>query len=565
MSAVRRLRLELGPAACWLALPVVAFLVAYPLFLLLVNSFQVNPLGADTVWGLDQWTSVLREPSLAGTLGTTITLAITRQALALVIGLPIAWLLARTDLPGRRWLELGFWIAVFLPSLTVLVGWILLLDGYRGLVNKLIEAVFGVERGPVDVFSSWGIIFVHVMGATLGVKVMFLTPAFRALDVSLEEASHTCGANTWRTLLRVSAPLLLPAILVATLLGLIYSLESFEVELVLGAPAGIDVFSTKVYRLVRREPPLYGSATALSTVILAALVPLVLAQQWLVNRRSYVTVSGRFRGGLHRLGRARWPLFALVFGIVLVMTVLPTTFVVMGSFMRVFGAFEARQVWTTRNWELVLGSAEFRTALVNTLVLAGSVALVSVSALTLLAYVSVRTRFQARGLLDFLTWVPSLLPGIVVSLGMLWMFLETPLFRPLYGSMAVLVIAVTMSGMTRSVQMAKASLVQLGSELEEASWACGATWWTTLRRVVAPLVAPMLAVVAILAFTNATRTASHVALLASASNRPLALYQLDLLTNGKFEAAAVVGVIVLVLTVGVALLAKLLRLDLTPS
>ena len=565
MSAVRRLRLELGPVACWLALPVVAFLVAYPLFLLLMNSFQVNPLGADTVWGLDQWVSVLREPSLAGTLGTTITLAVTRQAISLAIGLPIAWLLARTDLPGRRWLEFGFWIAVFLPSLTVLVGWILLLDGYRGLVNKLIEAVFGVERGPVDVFSAWGIIFVHVMGATLGVKVMFLTPAFRALDASLEEASHACGANTWRTLLRVSAPLLLPAILVATLLGLIYSLESFEVELVLGAPAGIDVFSTKVYRLVRQEPPLYGSATALSSVILAVLVPLVLAQQWLVNRRSHVTVSGKFRGGLHRLGPARWPLFALVLTIVLVMTVLPTAFVVMGSFMRVFGAFEARQVWTTRNWELVLGASEFRTALMNTLVLAGAVALVSVSALTLLAYISVRTRFQARGLLDFLTWVPSLLPGIVVSLGMLWMFLETPVFRPLYGSMAVLVIAVTMSGMTRSVQMAKASLVQLGNELEEASWACGATWWTTMRRVVAPLVAPMLAVVAILAFTNATRTASHVALLASASNRPLALYQLDLLTNGKFEAAAVVGVIVLALTVGVALLAKLLRLDLTPS
>ena len=257
------------------------------------------------------------------------------------------------------------WVAVFLPSLTVLVGWILLLDGYRGVANKVIEGLFGVAHGPVDIFSAWGIVFVHVMGATLGIKVMFLAPAFRALDSTLEEASHACGAGTFKTLLRVSAPLMLPAILVATLLGLINSLESFEVELVLGAPAGIDVFSTKVYRLVRQEPPLYGSATALSTVILFAMVPLILVQQWLVNRRSYVTVSGKFHTQLHRLGRWRWPLFAVVALLVMVMTVLPTVLVVIGSFMKVFGAFEARQPWTTRNWELVLGSSEFVGALVK--------------------------------------------------------------------------------------------------------------------------------------------------------------------------------------------------------
>lgn len=557
-----RLRLELSTLLCSMVLLVLAFVVVYPLFLLLVNSFQVNPLGAEVVWGLNQWTSTLGEPSLAATLGTTFSLALVRQVIAILIGLPIAWLVARTDLPGRRWLEFGFWVAVFLPSLTVLVGWILLLDGYRGVANKLIEGLFGVTQGPIDVFSAWGIVFVHVMGATLGIKVMFLAPAFRALDSTLEEASHACGAGTLKTLARVSAPLMLPAILVATLLGLINSLESFEVELVLGAPAGIDVFSTKVYRLVRQEPPLYGSATALSSVILFAMIPLILLQQWLVSRRSYVTVSGKFHAQLHWLGRWRWPLFGLVATLVGVMTVLPTVLVVVGSFMKVFGAFEARQPWTTRNWELVLGSSEFLGALANTLVLAGSVALLSGFGLTLLAYISVRTRFAGRGVIDFLTWVPSLLPGIVVSLGMLWMFLETPVFRPLYGSMAVLVVAVALSGLTRSVQMAKASLVQLGPELEEASWACGGSWLTTMRRVILPLVAPMIAVVALVAFTTASRTASHVALLASASNRPLALYQLDLLANGKFEAAAVVGVIVLALTIGVALVAKLLRLDL---
>ena len=148
----------------------------------------------------------------------------------------------------------------------------------------------------------------------------------------------------------MSAPLLLPAILVAALLGFIYSLESFEVELVLGAPAGIDVFSTKVYRLVRQEPPVYGAATALSSVVLAGLVPLIVAQQWLVNRHSYGTVTGKFSARLYRLGPLRWPLFAVTFGLVAVMTLLPTILVILGSLMKVFGAFEARQPWTLRNW-----------------------------------------------------------------------------------------------------------------------------------------------------------------------------------------------------------------------
>ena len=146
------------------------------------------------------------------------------------------------------------------------------------------------------------------------------------------------------------------------------------------------------------------------------------------------------------------------------MTVLPTALVLLASFMKIFGAFEVANPWTIRNWTDALGSAGFTSSLVNTLVLAVATSVVSMAAFAVLAYISVRTRFRARGALDFLTWIPSLLPGIVIGLGILWMFLETPLFRPLYGTMAVLVIAMALAGMTRSVQMLKANLVQLGNE-----------------------------------------------------------------------------------------------------
>jgi iron(III) transport system permease protein len=554
-----------GALVCTLALAVVAFLVLYPLWLLLLNSFQVSAAGTSTTWGLANWRAAFGEASLWSSVVNTVALAVTRQALALVVGIPIAWLIARTDLPGRHWLEFGFWVAVFLPSLTVVVGWILLFDGYNGLANKALELLPFVEKGPFDVFSWWGIVLVHLLGATLGIKVMFLAPAFRNLDASLEEAARAAGASPLTTLLRISIPLLLPAILVATILGLIYSLESFETELVLGAPAGIDVLSTKIYRLVRQEPPLYGAATALSTLTLLLIVPLIVVQQWLVNRRGHATVSGKYSGRLHALGRWRWPAFAAVAALVGAMTVLPTVLVLLASFMKIFGAFEVASPWTARNWTDALGSAGFLGSLVNTLVLAVATSVVSMAAFAVLAYTAVRTRFRGRGALDFLTWIPSLLPGIVIGLGILWMFLETPLFRPLYGTMAVLVIAMALAGMTRSVQMLKASLVQLGQELEEASWMSGAAWWQTFRRIILPLIAPTLAVVGILAFASASRTASHVALLATASNRPLVLLQLDYLADGKFEAAAVVGVVILLLTVGAALLARAVGLSLGPG
>ncbi len=407
-----RLRgIEAGTLACTFALAVVGFLVLYPLWLLILNSFQVGTFGTATTWGLDNWRVAFTDPSLSAAIANTITLAVTRQAISLLIAIPIAWLIARTDLPGRNWFEFGFWIAVFLPPLTALLGWILLFDGFKGLVNTTLKVLPFIQQSPFDIFSWWGIIFAHVIGTTLGIKVMLLTPAFRSLDSSLEEASRASGASTPGTLFRILVPLLAPSILVVTLLGLIHALESFEIELVLGAPASIDVYSTKIYRLMRLEPPQYGSATALSSLILVALVPLILVQQWLVQRHSYVTVTGRYRSVLFRLGRWKWPTFALMALLVGAMTVVPVVLVILGSFMKVFGAFNVANPWTMNNWNDVLKGSAFVSASWNTFVLATSSSVVAMLAFAVLAYILVRTRFFGRSTLDFLTWIPFVASG----------------------------------------------------------------------------------------------------------------------------------------------------------
>src|SRR5579884_336656 len=553
---------EVSTLACALALGLVALLVVCPVALLVVNSFQVGAFGTPTTWGVGNWVAAFTQPDLAGALGNTVSLALVREGVGMLAGILLAWLIARTDLPGRNWLEFGFWVAVFLPVLTVTLSWIMVFDGHNGLANQLLQRLPFVSGPVFEIYSWWGIVAAHLLSTTIAVKVMLLTPAFRNLDAALEEVARTSGAGRLVTMTRVVLPVLAPAVLVVALLGTIRAFESFETELILGAPPRIEIFSTKIYHIALRLPPEYGVATALSMVILAMLTPLILLQQWFSARRSYVTVTSKFRPALQRLGAWRWPLFGMTLLWVLITTAVPVALVLIGTFMSIFGHFDVRDPWTLRNWKTVLGSPTFLHALGNTLVIGFGEALLAMAAFTLLAYIIVRSRFAGRGALDFLVWLPSAVPGIILGLGYLWLFLGTPFLRPLYGTTFILILVAALGTMTLTTQVTKASLLQLGAELEEAARMNGAPWLYTFRRVVLPLIAPAIAVVGVLGFASAVRTTGAIALLSTRANQPLSMLQLNLLADNQFEAASVVGVFLLVLTVGVALAARVLGLRL---
>ena len=263
--------LAIEPATICIAVlfGVVAFLVLTPLLLLLVGSFQLARPGEAPVYGLAGWRRAFTDPTILEALWNTVSLAVVRQAIALVIGVLLSWLIARTDLPWKKALEFMFWISFFLPPLPVTLGWILLLDGKFGLLNQWLQNL-SIISGPIfNIYSYWGIVWVH-MTTSLGVKVLLLAPAFRNLDASLEESARSCGANPVVTLVRIVIPLMMPAILVSTVLGLIRSMEAFEIELLLGVPIGLFVYSTKIRDLVAYEPPEYAAATALGSIFLIA-------------------------------------------------------------------------------------------------------------------------------------------------------------------------------------------------------------------------------------------------------------------------------------------------------
>jgi iron(III) transport system permease protein len=261
-----------------------------------------------------------------------------------------------------------------------------------------------------------------------------------------------------------------------------------------------------------------------------------------------------------RLGRWRYPAFLLVAGVVAVMTVIPVAFMVVGSLMKLFGFFTIAEPWTTANWVRVFEDEIFLRCLRNTLVMAGASALVAVVFYALVAYLLGRTSYRGRRALDFVSWLPFAVPGILLSVGFLWLFLGTPGLRWLYGSMALLVVVTVVSGMPFGVHVIKSNLLQLGRELEEASRVAGGSWWATYRHVVLPVLALVLVVVMVVVFISAARDISNVALLATSDTRVLSLLQLDYMIAGRYESAAVVATITVLLSTGVAVVARIVGL-----
>lgn len=542
-----------------LLLGFVALVVVTPLVWTLFSSFVLSKPWEPVVYGLGGWRAAIASPGILESIYYTFSLAITRQLIALVLGVLLAWLLARTDIPGKGWLEFMFWLSFFMPALPSTLGWILAFDPKVGMVNAWLRKLPFIDGPVFNIYSFWGIVWAHLTTTALGIKVMLLTPAFRNMDAALEEASRSTGATMLTTLRRVVIPIMAPAILVTTILGLIRSLEAFEIELILGVRVGIDVYSTKIHHMIEYDP--YGDmapASALGSFFLILLLAMVVLNRLYIGGREYTTVTGRFSSRIIPLARWRYPAFFMVAAVVFLITVIPMAFLLMGTFMTVFGFFDIPDPWTLDHWRAVLDDTGFLRALTNTFLVGMGSSVVGVIFCSLLGYIIVRSRFAGRAVLDFVSWLPWSIPGILLGFGLLWTFLNTPLLKSLHGTAYLLMIAIIIKSMPFGVQFMKTVMLQLGNELEEASRVCGGSWLRTYVRIVLPLSVPMLLVVALLIFNSAARDISTLILLGSANSKTLSLLMLDWLKgSASTEKAMVVGVIIVGLVVLTAIVARI--------
>ena len=537
------------------------FWIIYPIVLTLVMSFNAASLGREPVWTLSNWITAWTDPGAFASLWNTIVIYLLNTAIGFPIAIMVSWALARTKVRLSHGLEFMFWVSFMMPTISTTVGWTFLLDPDSGLLNVALSYL-GI--GPLNIYSVPGIVFAHLMSSQISQGVMLLTPAFRNMDAALEEAARVSGASTMRTMFRVTLPLMMPPILVVFMLKMARIMQSFEIEQILGTPINFFIYSTKIYNFMRLyEPPKYGIAAALASVTLLVVVFIIVAQRKLLGRRQYTTITGQYKPGLIDLGRMQPVVFTLIVTLVAMLTVVPTLTLIGGSFMTRVGFFEATPLFTTQHWELVLSDRGFMRALITTLILASTTGVVSPLLFSAVAYVLVRTKWPGRAVLDGIFWMSAAIPGILAGLGLLIMFLETPFLSLINGTIYALMLVVILQGKLTSTQTLKGVFMQMGSDLEEAARLSGAGWIYTYVRIWLPLIRPTLIVLGVFSFVMAANTTSSIVLLATRNTLTLSIMTLEMMTNEQgrqLEAAGIVSLIIIALTVGAALLPRLFGL-----
>jgi len=520
-----------------------------PLLFLINGSFLLTAPGKGAVYGFGNWLRAFSDPGTLSALWMSFLLSFVRLLPAMIFSVLFAWLIARTDMPGGKFLEAVCWVAYFVPDFPLVLAWILLLDPNFGFLNTLAKNLPFVEGPLFNPYSFWGIVWVHTSTGGIWFKVMLLVPVFRRLGAQLEEAARVSGANTMMMLRCVTLPVLAPMILAVSVLSFIRGLQSFNTELLLGTPAGIYVYSTKIYDFLQREPRSYGEATALGSIFFFVLAILLFFYwKYLSGSKKFTVVTGQGYSTMRvKLGKWRYAALAGCWAYVAVMMFLPLAFLILGSFMRRYGFFNIASPFTFAHWHDLLSDAIFLEALKNSLLIASMAALGGVLLYSSIAYLLVSPRTISAPFLESLCWVPHVLPGILLSLGILWLFLATPLRFVFYGTVWGIALALILADSPVTTQAFKAGLLQLGAELEEAARVSGASWTYAYVKILLPLLAPIAAAVGLMNFGSALTSISIPVLLYSHPSRPLALLLLEYSFTGELERAAALGLLITII------------------
>jgi iron(III) transport system permease protein len=541
-----RSRLSFGALAPWALLVVIGVLVLYPTYMLLYGSIWSARPGFPGHFTVEHYLSTATSLDTYKVLLNSLIIVGGKTILAGIIAVGLAWLVTRTDVPCRTLVEIVAPLPFFVPGLLSAIGWAMLANPRNGTLNQLAAGVFGLEQGPFNIYSYGGLIFVMALHSAAFVYLMVVA-AFRNLDAGLEESAQLSGAGRWTVFRVITLPLVLPALSGAILLTFISGLEAFETPVVLGTPARIFVFTNEIhYAMTVSVPANIGRAMTLGVWLVIITLLLVLLQWRLLGRRSYTSVTGKgYRPQVTELGVWRWPAFGLFVLYALVAVVLPIGQIFATSFFKVFGLLDWN-LFTLDNYRQVLTDPLLGRALRNTLFLAVAGGILVVFLSGLVAYVVVRTRFVGRRVLEILSWLPWTLPGIVLSLAMLWAYIRVP---GLYGTIFILLVAYVTHGLPIGTRALSGTLAQLSMDLEESARVSGASWWATFTRILLALLRPGLVAAWLLLAAMFIRTLSIPIMLMAPGNEVLSVITLNYWDQGQGQKVAVIAMLMLALLV----------------
>lgn len=532
-----------------------AFLTLYPTAMLFYGSLSDAPVGTLGRFTLAHYRAAYTDPATYRLMANSFVFAAGAAGLSVLLGLVLAWITVRTNAPGRALFELVALAPNVLPPLLVATSWTLVLSPRIGILNLTLLRWLGLP--PLNVYSLGGMIFVEGLVLT-PLAFLIIAAALRAMDPSLEEAARLAGSGHLDAARRITVPLVVPAVLAAATLNFVRAIESFDVPAVIALPAGIEVFSTKIFReALAAFPPNHNLAATYAVSQLVIAVALVLVYRRITGlSERYATITGRgYRPNVVDLGRWRYVASGaalLILGVLVVVPFLVLVYVSLLPFYEV-PSWEVLGRLTGRHYAFLLQSDRAARALRVSLALALGGATLAMLLASLVAYFAVRRRGRLTGALEALSFVPWAFPGTALAIGLLWAYVQLPL--PIYGTVWILLISYVTRFLPYGLRPMTATMVQVHRELEESSRVCGAGFVRTFQRVLLPLLKPgFLAGWAIL-FTIYVREFSTSVFLYTPRAEPVGplLYHLwQDAQPGRMAALGVVVSLICVVVVGLA-------------
>jgi iron(III) transport system permease protein len=542
---------------CTALLIFVICIVLPPFVMLFIGSIWGGAPGGPGEISLRAYTQAYSSPHTYQVLLNSLFVATAKTGIALAWGVVLAWLVTRTDVPFKRLIEILMPLPFFIPALFTAFAWILLANPTTGLINQLAVQLFNLDSPPFNIYSYAGMIFVMGLGSTSFVYLLTFG-AFRGLDPSLEESARTCGADGVQTFIRITLPLVAPALFGAFILSFIRGIEAFESPVLLGTPVGIYVFTNEIYRAITfRDPPQYGIATALGMTVMVITFALVLIQWRVLGQRQYFTITGKgFNPRTIALRGWRWPAFGVFALYFLLAIALPLGQLIVSSVQSVPGVYSL-DVFTLDNYRRAFDDDIVLRALKNTMLLAIAASIIGVLLSALIAYVTTRTQYSLRRVLELVCWLPWTMPGIVLAIGILWAYLTIPGLSIFYATIWILLIVYIIKGLPLGVRALSGTLVQVHQELEDCARVFGANWLQSFAYILLPLIRPGMLAGGILFAYVAVRDLATPILLYGYGSEVLSIVMLMFWSQQKNQQiVSVLAIVMLLLLTGLSALQR---------
>lgn len=518
------------------------YFVIFPMGILLYDSVML-----DGAVNLENYHNVYSQDVNWRALTNTVKLSLAVMAASVVITFPLAWLVGRTDLPGKKVYRTLLVSSYMIPPYVGAIAWVQLLNPSVGYLNEILKFFFGLETAPFDIYTMGGLGWVLTLFYS-PFAFITISRAMEKMDPTLEEAARVSGASPLRTVLDVTLPLMAPSILAGGLLVFIAAGSCFGIPAIVGMPGNIEVMTTRIVTYIYMgDEAGVRDATALAASLMFLANILLFGMTYLVGQKDYTTISGKStRPNIVELGKWKWPAFSLVGAYSLISIIIPLGSIVLTSLIISLSKPINLDNLGFDAWIPVVTSAQYLESIWNSVVYAVIAACIGTLLSIFIAYLAVKTNIKGRSFPDLLVVIGGSTPSIVIALAMIIAF-SGNFGLNLYSTLWILVVAYLVKYMTMSVRTIAASLSQVHTSLEEAALNSGAGWLRVCKDIIMPLIAPSIVAGWFLIFMPSFYELTMSLLLYGSETKTIGVLLYELQTYADTQNASVLSVIILLI------------------